>query len=251
MNLTSLKIFLCRNDVKIVIICTVTGGILQVISKQYLKSHPEFLKDAPVTKKIYRRPRFLSPRGGALIEISAISIKVVAKVVLNFLAKKGLLAGLATSGAVVISKIPATAVSLYLRDAFPQNLLDLEKKKFILVGGDKIYLDQCDQNLKYLFDILEDETLPFEERKKIAHSVLTKYLNFKTPFGRRNFVLCIAFIIYTLFTNQHSSFYLMMKSLIRAVREGKITKPMARLIVRKLRKKGVPIDPELVEIVAS
>jgi hypothetical protein len=70
MNLTSLKIFFCRNDVKIFIICTVTGGILQVIAKQYLKSHPEFLKDAPVTEKKYRQPRSLSPRGGAIIEIS-------------------------------------------------------------------------------------------------------------------------------------------------------------------------------------
>nr|YP_010448174.1 hypothetical protein NRL27_pgp025 [Nitzschia dubiiformis]UTQ75655.1 hypothetical protein [Nitzschia dubiiformis] len=244
MNLTSLKIFLCRNDVKIVIICTVTGGILQVLSKQYLKNHPEFLKDAPVTKEKY-------PRGGALIEISGISIKIVAQVVLNFLAKKGLLAGLATGGAVVISKIPATAVSTYLRDAFPQNLPDLEKKKFILVGGEKIYLDQCDQNLKYLFDILEDETIPFEEKKEIAHSVLTKYLNLKTQFGRRNFALCITFIIYILFTTRHSSFYLMMRSLIKAIREGKITKSMARLIVRRLRKKGIPIDPELAEIVSS
>jgi hypothetical protein len=42
-----------------------------------------------------------------------------------------------------------------------------------------------------------------------------------------------------------------MKSLIKAIREGKITKSMARLIIRKLRKKGVPIDPELAEIVAS
>ena len=224
MNLTSLKIFLCRNDVKIVIICTVTGGILQVLSKQYLKSHPEFLRDAPVTKKKYRPPRFLSPRGGAVIEISGISIKIVAQVALNFLAKKGLLAGLATGGAVVISKIPATAVSTYLRDAFPQNLPDLEKKKFILVGEEKIYLDQCDQNLKYLFDILEDETIPFEERKEIAQSVLTKYLNLKTPFGRRNFALCITFIIYILFTKRHSSFYLMMRSLIKAIREGRITK---------------------------
>ena len=247
MNLTSLKIFLCRNDVKIVIICTVTGGILQVLSKQYLKRHPEFL--APVTNVTKDRPlRFLSPRGGALIEISGISIKIVA---LNFLAKKGLLAGLGAGVAVAISKIPATAISTYLRDAFPHNLTDLEKNKFILVDGEKIYLDQCDQNLKYLFDILEDETIPLEERKEIAHSVLTKYLNLKTPFGRRNFVLCIVFIIYILFTNRHSSFYLMMRSLIKAIREGKITKPMARLIVRKLRKKGVPIDPELVEIVAS
>ena len=249
MGLTSLKIFLFRNDVKIVIICTVTGGILQVLAKKYLKSHPEFLE--PVTKKKYRQPGFLSPRGGAIIEISGISIKIVAQATLSFIAKKGLLAGLGSGGVMVLSKIPVTAISTYLRDAFPQNLPNLEKNKFILVGGERIYLDECDPNLKYLFDILEDETIPFQERKEIAHLTLTKYLNLKTPFGRRNFALCIIFVIYILFTKRHSSFYIMMKSLVKAIREGKITKPMARFIVRKLRKKGVPIDPELAEIVAS
>ena len=43
----------------------------------------------------------------------------------------------------------------------------------------------------------------------------------------------------------------MMKSLIKAIREGRILKQMARLIVRRLRKKGVPINPELAEIVGS
>ena len=114
-----------------------------------------------------------------------------------------------------------------------------------------MYLNQYDQNLKYLFNILEDETIPFEERKQIAHSILTEYLNLKTPFGRRNFVLCIVFIIYILFTNHRSSFYIMMKNLIKAIQEDKITKLMARFIVRKLRKKGVPIDPKLAELVNS
>ena len=64
-------------------------------------------------------------------------------------------------------------------------------------------------------------------------------------------MLCIVFIIYILSTKRRSSFYLMMQSLIKAIREGRITKQMARLIVRRLRKRGVPIDPELAEIVAS
>lgn len=162
-----------------------------------------------------------------------------------------MLAGLGAGGTIVFSNIPVTAVSTYLRNAFPQNLPDLDKKKFILVGGEKIYLDECDPNMKYLFHILEDETIPFQEKKAIAHSILTKYLNLKTPFGRRNFALCIIFIIYILFTKRHSSFHIMMKSLVKAIQEGKITKPMARFIVRKLRKKGVLIDPELAEIVAS
>lgn len=125
-------------------------------------------------------------------------------------------------------------ISTYLRYAFPQNLPDLEKKKFILISGEKIYLDQCDQSLKYLFDTLGDEPIPFEERKELTYSIITRYLNLKTPFGRRNFVLCIVFIIYILYTNHYSSFFLMMRSLIKAIQEGKITKPMTRLIIRKL-----------------
>lgn len=249
MNLTSLRMIFCRNDVKIVIICTVTGGILQVISKRYLKSHPEFLEDAPVTKKKYRLPRFISHRGGAFIEITGVSIKVVGKVVLNFLAKKGLMAGVLTGGSLVVSKIPATAISTYLRDAFPQNLPHLEKKKFILVNGEKIYLDQCDQNLEYLFKILEDETIPFEEKEKVARSILTKYLNLKTMNGRITFVLCIVFILYILSIQNPSGFYILLKNLIKAIKEGRISKAIGRSIVRRLQKKGITVDPELIEIV--
>ena len=168
-----------------------------------------------------------------------------------FLAEHELTAGLLSSVSLAISQIPVTSIITCLRDSVPQNLSHLEKKKFILVKGREIYLDQCDQNLDYLFSILEDETIPFKEKKQIAHLILTEYLNLKTPFGRRNFVLCIVFILCILFTNHRSSFYLMIRSLIEAVREGKITKPMARFIVRKLRKKGVPIDPELAELVYS
>lgn len=245
MNLISLKAFFCRNDVKIAFLCALTGGILQILSKQYLKSHPEFLENAPVTNQ---RP---SPRGGAFVEISGISIKIVAKFILTFLAKKGLLAGIATGSGIVISKIPANAISRYLRDSFPQNLPDLEKKKFILVDGEKMYFDQCDQNLEYLFKILEDETIPFEEKEKVARSILTKYLNLKTTNGRINFALCLVFVLWILSIQNPSSFYILLKNLIKAIKEGRISKEIGRLIVRRLQKKGVPIDPELLEVVSS
>ena len=191
MNLINLRVFFCRSDVRIIIFGTVTGGVLQILSKRYLKNHPEFLKDSPESKEIL-------PRGGEILSGGA----VLAQVILSFLAEYGLTDGLLSSvGGVVISQIPITSISTCLGDSVPQNLSHLEKKKFTLVEGRKIYLDQCDQNLKYLFDILEDETIPFEERKEIAHSALTKYLNLKTPSGRRNFVLCIVFIIYTDFSS--------------------------------------------------
>jgi hypothetical protein len=250
-NVISLKIFLCRNDVKILIFCTITGGILQILSKQYLKSYPEFPRDATITKKKYRQLKFLSPRGGALIQISGITIKIAAKVVVNFLAKKGLLAGMVTGLGIVIGKSTSTQISTYLRESFPQNLPHLEKKKFILVGGDKIYLDQCDQSMEYLFKILEDKTIPFEEKEKVARSILTKYLDLKTMNGRVGFLLCIVFVLYILSIQNPSGFYILLKNLMQAIKDGKISKAIGRSIVRRLQKKGIPIDPELLEVVSS
>lgn len=242
MGLISVKLFFCRSDVRIIIFGTATGAILQILSKRYLKNHPEFLKDSPESKET-------PPRGGVVGE--TVAARVLAQAILSFLAEHGLTTGLISSTCVVISQIPVNSINTYLRDALPQNLPHLEKKKYILVDGEKIYLDQCDQNLKYLFNILKDETIPFEEKEKVTHSILTKYLNLKTQFGRRNFVLCIVFILYILATNHHSSFYIMMRNLIKAIREGKISKAMARLIIRRLKKKGIAIDPELADIVAS
>ena len=239
MNLISVKLFFCRSDVRIIIFGTAAGGILQILSKRYLKNHPEFLKDSPKYKET-------PPRGGVTGEI--VAGKVIVQAILTFLAEHGLTAGLLSSTGVVISKIPVTVISTYLRDAFPQNLPHLEKN-FILIDGEKIYLDPCDQNLEYLFKILKDKTIPFEEKEKVAHSVLTKYLNLKTHSGRRNFVICIVLILYILSIKNSSGFYIMMRSLIKAIREGKISKAMGRLIARRLRKKGILIDPELADIV--
>ena len=105
---------------------------------------------------------------------------------------------------------------------------DLQKNKFIVVGEEKIYLKQCDENLKYLFGVLQEERIPFEHREEIANSVMIEHFNIKTQLGRHSFVLFIVFmIICILFTNSYSSFYLMMKSLVKAIQEGKITKPIA------------------------
>ena len=205
------------------------------------------MKDSP-------KPKETIPRGGGDDKI--VAVKVLVQTILSFLAEHGLAAGLiSTSSGVLINKIPVTAIAKYIGDSLPQNLPDLEKarlkEQFILVDREKIYFDPCDQNLKYLSKILEDKTIPFEEKEKVARSILTKYLNLKTQSGRRNFVLCIVFIIYILSIQNPSSFYIMMQSLIKAIREGKISKVMGRLIVRRLRKKGILVDPELADIVAS
>ena len=100
-----------------------------------------------------------------------------------------------------------------------------------MVGGEKIYLDQCDQTLEYLFKILEDETIPVEEKEKVARSMLTKYLDLKTVNGR------IVFVLYILLIQNPSGFYILLKNLIEAIKEGKISKAIGRSIIRRLKKK--------------
>lgn len=51
MYLIKIKLFLCRDDVRIIIIGTATGTTLQILSKRYRKNHPEFLKDSPKSKE--------------------------------------------------------------------------------------------------------------------------------------------------------------------------------------------------------
>jgi hypothetical protein len=229
--------------------------------RRYIKSNPPFsdkenddLKKPELGTEVKNRnPRFrnLSSHGGAIVKISGVSIKVILKVTIKFLANNGLIAGLITGSYITLSKMPTSAIVTHLRDSFAQNLPELEKQKFILVDGEKIYLDQCNQNLQYLFIILKDPTLSFEEKEKITCFILTNYLNLETADGRVNFVLCIVYILYIFSTQNISSYYLILKNLIKAIRKGKISKIVGRAIIKKLKKKGLPIDPELLDVINS
>ena len=242
-----------KTDFKIIIFGTVIGGIFQVICWKYLKDHPELLDNQnPVneTKKPGLR-RFL-PRGGALIEITGAKFLIDIVGVITFISKKGVLIGitLATSS-VVIKKIPLTVVSTVLRNALPpthSNWGKFEKTKFFIVDGKKIYLDQCDQNLKYLFKMLSNQKIPFEDKKQLTYSILVKHLDLRTPNGRLRFILCIITILHIFAINDISNYFIMMQNLIKAVKEGKISKRLARLIIRQLIRKGVEVDPELIRV---
>lgn len=257
MDFTFLKTVLCRKEIKCLIIGGVTGGVLQILSRRYLKNHPEFLEEnhterQPATKNKNWKPHFLPP-GGALIEITGVSL-TIGKLVIKFLAKKGLIAGLTIGSGIALTKteIPVTAISTYLRDAFPQNLPHLEKKRFVVIDKKKIYIGQCDQNLEYWFVVLKDPTIPFEEKERLTRLTFKKYLNLKTSDGRVNFVLCIVFILYILFSIENiASYHIILKNLIEAIKKGKIPKIVGRGILRKLKRKGLPIDPDLIEVVNS
>ena len=87
----NIRLFFVRSDVRIIIFGTLTGGILQILAKRYLKNHPELLKDSPESKEVL-------PRGGELLSSSA----ALAPVILSFLAEHGFSAGLLSS----VGKVP-------------------------------------------------------------------------------------------------------------------------------------------------
>lgn len=124
MNLVNVKIFFCRSDVRIIIVGTVTGGVLQMLAKRYLKNHPEFLKGSPESKD-------LIPRGGELVSSGSLAL---AQALLSFLAEHGLTAGLLSSVGVAISQIPMTTISTVLRHASPQNLHHLDQQLIVHEG---------------------------------------------------------------------------------------------------------------------
>jgi hypothetical protein len=276
-NLTFVRILLSRKEIKIVLCTTAAGGILQIISRQYIKNHPESFEEkntepgmdtpllviaAPVSvllaaswalfnlknknklKTKNRTHRF--PRGGTWVQVFTITSRV-----LVFLSDHGLLAGFLTGSGVVLSQIPTSAISRYLSDASPQNLPELDRKKFLLVDGEKICLDQCDRSLDlhYLFGILADPQIPFEEREDQALSMFIKYLNLKTADRRLKFVICLVFMLSIFSIHNMSAYHILLKTLIKAIKEGRISKVVGRAIIRQLRKKGLSVTPELLEVV--
>ena len=184
MNLTpylaSLRTLLSRKEIKILIIGTATGGILQVTCRRYIKNHPEFSEEKNVNikeiepeteleiKNKNRKFRDFVPPGGAIPEVS-IGIAKVIIIIIKFLAENGLIAGLITGSGVALSKIPTTAISTYLRNSFPQNLPELERQKFTLIDGEKIDLVK----------VLKDPMLPFEKKEELTRSILLQNNNIR------------------------------------------------------------------------
>lgn len=227
MNLKITKILLYRKDLIIILIGALIRGTLQIIAHRYLKNHPERLLEVEKTNET---PSSRSGyRGGALLKISGGTIKIFGNIVINYTAKKGLMTGLMLAGGkVAIDHIPLNTIVNIVWDASVQNLPELERTRYIIVKGEKIYLDQCDGNFRYLFKILKDDKIPFEEKEKITNSVLKKHLDLKTVKGRTKFVLCIVLLLYVFSIYNPSGYFVLVKNLIKAIKEGKISKAMAR-----------------------
>jgi hypothetical protein len=261
MDFALVLIFLNRREVKTIVISTIMGGLLQVICIRYIKNHPEFLEQKNYTlkdetpeieikneKNRFRFPISV-PRSGALVEVTA--VKIVVHLAVKLIAGSGLIMGFLGGAAVVLIKLPKGVVENVLREALPHNLPHLEKGKCILVDGEKIYFDQCHQSVRYLFLILSDPNVPYIEKENVSRKVLKQSLNIGTHDGRVNFVLCISIMLYIFSSQDPANYYVILQDLIKAIRDGRISKLIGRAILKRLIRKGIPIDPDLIDAINS
>lgn len=186
------------------------------------------------------------PPGGGVFEFYM--FKIVLKNVAIYISKKGLISALtAVLTGVLVSKIPRDAIS----NSLPYSHSDAAKaqsKQLIEIDGEDISLAQCHQNFKYLFNVLKDKEVSTVEKQKLLRSILSNHLNLKTVGGRIRFILCFVAILSIFSKNAVPTYMLMMQNLIKAVRDGKISKKTACAIIRRLASKGIPVDPELFDI---
>lgn len=237
-----------RREIKIVILGTVFGGILQLVCWKYIKDHPELL-NSENSEKLEPKTRFF-PRGGAIMELIGTKIVFNVAPTIIFLAKNGIPLGALLSGSfVVLKKIPQTAVSTVLREALPTQHSDYGKA-IVLDDRKKIALDQC-ESFGYLFNILCDKGIPFKEKKELSFNIIIDRLDLSTTAGRVKFVICVVSIIQMLAAYDISSCFLIMQNLIDAIKNGKISKRLARLIVRRLLKLKIDVHPDLLDAVAD
>ena len=240
-----IRLLLNHPDVKFIIVTTTVGCVVQLGCRRYMKNHPEMFKD--INKpNANKTPKIFSPRGGEFI-ITGVSTAAILKAVVAFLGEHGIVSAIITgAGGLMISKINVKALSQIISESSPQNspYPGLTSKD---VANPP--LNDCDASMKYLLDLLSDANIPFDEKRKMTRQIFTNYLNLNNTPGRIGFIIGCTVSILLILNGQAANVHILMRTIIEAVREGSITKPIARTIVRRLMKNNVPIDPELLDII--
>lgn len=241
-----------NKDLRVFLIHVLIGTLLQILARRclkYMKDHPELFEE---TNKNRKKAKPRNKNKNPLV----VPPKVFA--FLKFLADSGFLVGIAGSAAAyVIKQIPLNAVSTYVvnsvRGSLPSTHGSLNKSVTTLDDVGKITLYECERipDLEYLFDILRDPIIPFEEKERFTRLIFGRYFNLSTEEGRKAFVLCLLAILLTLSIYNHASYHILLKMLLEAIREGKIPNKLVRVIIRNLQRKGLRPGPELIEIAYS
>ena len=98
-----------------------------------------------------------------------------------------------------------------------------------------------------MYHVLTDVNIPFQYKREMTYKILMQHLDLSTAAGRIRFIICIVSMIHIFTISDVSGLVILIQNLIDAIKSGKISKRIARLIIRRLKRLKIPIDPELIE----
>lgn len=256
---TSIYYILCRRETRVFLICTLTGTILQLACRRYIKNHPEFFEEPEIIIKVKnpsgetesitnevvneitkerRLLRLLKRlRGG-------FATKLLIKKLIKLAAAKGVELSAYVGLGLVVAITPQKAITRIIENSLPHSHLDL--KTYSTVDGIDFGLETCDDSFKYLKELLMDNQLPFEEkRKRIEYAFGRMELD---EFKGNLFISCMMSMLILLLGGNPAAYRLVIESLLEYIKTGRISKAVARMIVKRLKRKGQYVDPELLDL---
>lgn len=188
--------------------------------------------------------------------------KAIGKAVGDFLVKAILegatnpfLAGLIFAfGGGLLSK-NSTEISNQLFRAVPGNrYVEYRISRLPTVVSEKRLLDfLCQIRLLYEHLLMSSQTVSDEEKVSAADRVFSFYQGFTQDQEKEKItcLVCIIAMLASLAVSNPGGYAILLKKLLEAIRNGKISKAIARLIVRRLRRKGVPVSGEILDAIAD
>lgn len=264
-------LILTEKDLKIIIIGTIVSGIVQYVCWKFVTNNPELfenLDDDEFVKEIAEEIRketsktqkfFKRIRGGGFPK--RIAQKTMVELLLRIAkrcAKNGLRDSiLALITFVVVEKIPKKKViSTILRYAGKKltdgSPITYTKWNAYLRTTEMKPLSECEPGWTFILEVLLNKDLPYSVREEKVKSFFRHQLSFQTKGDLVRFVACIvAIIVLFVGLGDTSSSFIVMQNLLEALKRGKISREVAKIIVRRLKRKGILIDPELLEAVAN
>lgn len=261
-NIVSNKLpnIVSRNDVIIVLSWGTCGLVLQIACKSYLKYLEENSETSVNTDNLEISPEnrnktpkipfiWLRNRGGQLLEIIGFKAVINLKPIIHFAANVGTLSffscGLIHAFGPKI--LASDAVSTWIYKGLPYSYSDEEIKRAVIIDISKNKI--MDNTWVYFFEFLGDPKIDYGQKLEKANGFLKKKLNFSNKGDQIVFVLLIVFLICGLSSlDVTTGFHALIQALLKALREGRLSKRVARLIIRKLKREKIPVDQELIDL---
>jgi hypothetical protein len=188
-------------------------------------------------KKINRFKRIIRKlRGGAIDPGTlALILKIVAEIGPHLGLAGGIVAYIAKNG----SKINLFST---LYKSLPQNLpiKSLVSIKDKLEAIKDLGYHCGTETGEFILQILSDSSLSLEEKQKMIYKILTDHFRLNT----QDAILCIVMLLFLLYFGNLAGYLALIRALCRALKDGKISPELFRLIMRRLRRKngGYPLE---------